>query len=277
MSRFIDVGTERWREIWSVAQTLRSGGKLTYVNLKLGAKCSGDVANRVMLALAAEHAANGEVEACAPLTNTEVASDTFPEPMETQWVEQVARLKREVLSGMRGQVTLAVTAHDADVTRFRGVENDLRVNLAAALDDVATYSASADQVDTLEAQMAALEQQAANALTATAKTEADLTRQLGDAQSVAKVAETALTDAVAALVRAETNAEHFRARAEAAEGEVMRLRAELFDTSLRAARLEGELDGVERSHATSVAPVPLDPTSQTTPAAVPIPDMAADE
>jgi hypothetical protein len=276
MSRFIDVGTERWREIWAVAQTLRSGGKLTYVNLKLGAKCSGDVAHRVMLALAAEHAANGEVEACAPLTNTEVASDTFPEPMETQWVEQVARLKREVLSSMRGQVTLAVTAHDADVTRFRGVENDLRVNLSAALADVATYSASADQVDALEAQIAALEQQAANALTASSKTEADLTRQLHDAQSVAKVAGTALTEAVTARVRAETSVEHFRGRAETAEGEVTRLRAELFESTVRAARLEGQLDGVGRSHNASVTPVPLDQTIPTAPAAVTAPDTAAE-
>ena len=273
----IEMGTERWNAIWAVAQTLRTEGTLMYETLKRKANCSGEVAQRVMQALATEHAARGEMDPSAPVADADSTDDAFPPLMEAEWDEQTARLKGVLLRGLRRERTVATGAHDTDLARFRTREHELRVNLAAALEDVATYSATAAHVEELETQVAALQQQAADVTTASAKVAADLTRQLNDAQGSSQAAKSELTDAVEARIRAETDAQHFRGRAETAESEVTQLRTELLETALRAARLEGQLDGMRRSHIAGTTPVMLAPPTTTETAAATLGDIAADE
>lgn len=272
----IEVGTERWNAIWAVAQTLRAEGTLMYATLKAKAQCSGEVAQRVMQALAAEHSARGEPETSAPPADADSTDEAFPALMETEWGEQTARLKGVLLRGLRRELATATGAHDTDLARFRTIEHELRVNLAAALEDVATYSATAAHVEELEAQVAVLEEQVADVTTASAKAAADLTRQLDDAQGSSQDAKSALTNAVEARIRAETDAQHFRGRAESAESEATRLRAELLDTIVRAARLEGQLVGVLHPHVAGTMSLTLAPPPSTESASAAVVDIAAD-
>ena len=273
----IEMGTERWNAITTVAETLQTEGTLMYETLKRKANCSGEVAQRVMQALATEHAARGEMDPSAPVADADSTDDAFPALMEAEWDEQTARLKGVLLRGLRRERTVATGAHDTDLARFRTIEHELRVNLAAALEDVATYSATAAHVDELEVQVAALQHQVADVTTASAKAAADLRRQLDDAQGSSHVANSVLADAVEARIRAETDAQHFRGRAETAESEVTRLRAELLDTTVRAARLEGQLDGVRHPHIAGIMPLTLATPTTTETASAAVDDFAADE
>jgi len=236
----IEPGTDRWGAIWAKAESLRSAGKLNYVNLKVAATCGGDVAQRVIEAL---KAADGDgVEAGTVQTDEDTPPGKLPAQLQARW-EACARTQHEIaVEVMQTLQAEQATRQTSEFTRHHAELGELHINLHATLEDVRLYSdAASDAQEKLEqsdAQNVEIQAKLTDALAKVTQVDGDL-EWLREKEATAQSDRTAATVACA---RAEAEAEHWRRRAEPAEDALEKSRTALEAVNIRVARLEGELD-----------------------------------
>jgi len=242
----IEPGTARWDEIWAKAELLRSDGKLNYVNLKADATCGGDVAQRVIEALNAAAATGDDASTAQPDDDTPPGK--FPPKFQARWDACALALHEIAVEVVQTMETEHVTRQMSEVSRHHTEVRDLRLNRDSALDDVRLYSEAASHAEERlaesKAQNVELQNNLTNALFRIVQVDGDL-EMLREKETTAQSERTAATVACA---RAETEAEHCRRRANAAEAALEKNRTALEVANNRVARLEGELDVGQRAH-----------------------------
>ena len=242
----IEPGTARWDEIWAKAELLRSEGKLNYVQIKKDAACGGDVAQRIIAAFDAAAATGGKASTGQP--DDDMLAGKLPAKFQARWEASALLLHEIAVEVMQTMETEHAARQTSEVSRHHAEVRDLGVNLDAALEDVRMYSEAASdseaKLETSEAQNVELRDTLTNAQTRCAQV-------VGDLESLRRSEATAQSERTAATVacaRAETEAEHWLRRAEAAEGALETSRMALEGANNRVARLEGELEVGQRVH-----------------------------
>ncbi len=242
----VELGTARWGAIWAKAESLRSEGKLNYVNLKVQASCGGDVAQRVIEALKATESDGDQ----ASTVNTDEAAPPgqLPALLQARWDACALTQHQIAVEAVRATESEHAIRQTAELSRHHAEVRDLGVNLEAALGDVSLYSKRAsdaeDKLEQSEAQIVELQDNLTDALARVAQAEADIDAVRGN-EATAQAERTAASIACA---RAETEAELWHQRVETAEDALEKCRIALEVATNRVARLEGELDVGQRAH-----------------------------
>jgi predicted nucleic acid-binding Zn-ribbon protein len=245
----IEPGTVRWAEILEVARGLRARGALTVRRLREEASCSGEVAGRILVTVHQETGSPTGGEASSENMMPTAAADTFDGPVEGQWMELVARLKRLAVQACSDYAAQVATSRDAEIRRLLQSLQELQEErghlldvLKAAHEEAAAARKLADDERAAHARCA---READEARGRGARAEEDvqqLRTQLEREASSRAQAKEALTKASADLTSA-------AARADQAEAETRRLGSELMNEKTEAARLRGELEATRRAMA----------------------------